>query len=166
MLWFELLILTLNLLLDVILSILNVMLNLLNVAWRKWYRWCLQASSTSAKWPRPSSGQVSKKNSRFVRSSVINHVMFSGELFSTLLAWHLVLALQSHTWLVKSPIDQTSWNSSVDKDKVQSDQVGGATSWRLAGLVPPFVSCIAVPILIIMKVDFPFLLVQPLIFWT
>ena len=57
-------------------------------------------------------------------------------------------------------------NISVEKDKVKSDQVGGATSWRLAGLVPPFVSCVAIPILIIMKVDFPFLLVQPLICLT
>ena len=32
------------------------------------------------------------------------------------------------------------------------NQVGGATSWRLAGLVPPVVSCVAIPILIIMKV--------------
>jgi len=29
--------------------------------------------------------------------------------------------------------------------------IGGATSWRLAGLVPPVVSCVAIPILIIMK---------------
>ena len=35
---------------------------------------------------------------------------------------------------------------------VDIHQVGGATSWRLAGLVPPGVSCLAIPILIIMKV--------------
>ena len=58
-------------------------------------------------------------------------------------------------------IDKNS-NLNLDLKKdiryVDIYQVGGATSWRLAGLVPPVVSCIAIPILIIMKVV--------LLFWS
>ena len=122
-------------------------------------RWCPLVYSTSAKWRRRSSG------SRFEIELNINTTVVSRGTFlnTTGLAFSLGIAVAYLVIILNSLLHSPP--SSVFGQltnlimwiwrKLQFEiveKVGGATSWRLAGLVPPVVCCVATPILFIMKV--------------